>query len=173
MCIHHTCGGYGLSSQAEDKRLRKTLDTYFKVKALHEADDARKAEVAECVFNAHFSAQLLGRAILAINAGAKDCSEFNFKAGRGSRIVARADQRRSGAEGLCGGSGRPDQLWMRQEPYLGGFTWFVRSDWLLCVHGVPWRSLKSIEHRTSRSACTHRNSNACPNWTLGLYKAYA
>ncbi|CAK9054507.1 unnamed protein product [Durusdinium trenchii] len=64
--------------EAEKKEFRKTLDKVYLVK--HEAlSDARKAEITECVFNSHFSAQLLGRAILAINAGAQDCTDFNFK----------------------------------------------------------------------------------------------
>lgn len=67
--------------QVQEEEFRKTLDLqkFEEIKAIDEHSNIRKTEITECVFNAHFSAQLLGRAILAINSGAKDCTEFNFK----------------------------------------------------------------------------------------------
>lgn len=67
--------------QVQEEEFRKTLslDELHTLKDAAKRSNVRKAEITECVFNAHFSAQLLGRAILAINSGAKDCTEFNFK----------------------------------------------------------------------------------------------
>lgn len=67
--------------QVQEEEFRKTLslDQLHTLKDAERRSNVRKAEITECVFNAHFSAQLLGRAILAINSGAKDCTDFNFK----------------------------------------------------------------------------------------------
>ncbi|CAJ1416166.1 unnamed protein product, partial [Effrenium voratum] len=63
-----------------------------KIKHHRANSDARKAEIAECFFDAHFSGQLLGRAGLAINAAAQDCTDFNFKInGAGGQKVCAVD----------------------------------------------------------------------------------